>query len=144
MELESVTVIGRSIEDVFNGWSQIERFAEWWDPVIERRKLTDGPVGIGTKYHAVDKVPGRRLESTLEITAYEPHHLIAGRLTGAVNGTWEATFEETDSGTRMTLHTVANLTGVMGLFGWLLSGWAKRIDRKALDRFRASLAGGTN
>lgn len=145
MELESVTVINRPIEEVFAGWSEIERFADWWDPVIERRKLTEGPIGVGTKYLALDKLlPGRRIESTLEITAYDPNDRIAGRLSGDISATWEARFVETDGGTRMTLHTIANPPGLLGLLVKLLSGWLKRIDQKALDRFKASLESGAS
>ena len=140
MEMTSVTVINKPIGDVFAGWSQIERFADWWDPVIERRKLTEGPVGVGTKYRAVDRLPpGRRIESTLEITAYDPTARIVGTLSGGVSATWEARFEGTNGGTRVTLHTVANLSGLLGILATLLSPWLKRIDQKALDRFKASL-----
>ena len=140
MEMRSEVVIGRPIADVFAGWAQIERFAEWWDPVVERRKLTDGPVAVGTQYAAVDRMPlGWRIESTLEITGFETNERIAGRLTGGASGvTWEARFEQPKGGTRFSLHTIAEPLGLKGILLRLMGGWFRRIDGQALERFKAS------
>ena len=141
MELEVATLIGRPIREVFAHWSEVERFPEWFDTTIERRKMTDGPIRVGTIYHAVEKLPpGRRIQATLEITAYEPNELVAARLSEPINATWEARFEEeVEGGTRMTFHIVANLSGFQGLLAPLLAGWAKRQLRRGLDRFKVSL-----
>ena len=145
MELEAATVIDRPIGEVFARWSEVERYPEWFAMTIERRKLTEGPIGVGTKYRAVDKLPpGRRIEATLEITAYQPNELVAARLSEPTNATWEARFEETDEGTRMTFHTVANLSGLQGLLAPLLAGWARRQLQGGLDRFKASLESGAS
>lgn len=140
MEYETTTVINRPISEVFARWAEIERFSEWWDPVVERRKMSADPVTIGTKYSAVDRLPlGKRLKSTLEIIAFQPNERITGRLSGNVDVTWDARFEEAGTGTRMTFRTVASLSGLLRLLPPLLAGWAKRIDRKALGRFKSSL-----
>ena len=77
MELEGTTVVARPISEVFSYWADLERAGEWSGPVIERRKLSDAPAGVGTRYHAVDRLAGRRVEFTLEITAYEPAERMA-------------------------------------------------------------------
>ena len=142
MQLEATTLVHKPIADVFARWSEVERFPEWFESTIERRKTTDGPIGVGTIYDAVEKLPpGRRIETTLEITSYEPNELVAARLSDPINATWEARFEETDDGTRMTFHMVAKLSGWQGLLAPLLSGWARRQLQTGLDRFNASLDG---
>ena len=142
MELEATALIQRPIADVFAGWSEVEQYPEWFDSTIERKKVTDGPIGVGTMYHAVDKLPPRRrVETTLEITSYEPNELVAARLSDPIGATWEARFEETDGGTRMTFHMVAKPSGWQGLLAPLLSGWARRQLQTGLDRFKASLEG---
>ena len=142
MELEATTLIHKPIADVFARWSEVERFTEWFDMCIERRMLTEGPIGVGTKYRAVDKLPpGRRIETTLEITSYEPNELVAARLSDPISATWEARFEEADDGTRMTFHMVAKPPGWQGLLAPLLAGWARRQLQTGLDRFKASVEG---
>ncbi len=142
MELESTTLIRKPIGDVFARWSEVERYPEWFESTIERTKVTDGPIRVGTIYHAVDKLPpGRRIETTLEITGYKPNELVAARLTDPISATWEASFEEADDGTRMTFHMVAKLSGLQGLLAPLFAGWARRQLQTGLDRFKASLEG---
>lgn len=145
MELEAAIVIDRPLGEVFARWSEVERYPEWFAMTIERRKVTEGPIRVGTIYHAVDKLPpGRRIEATLEITAYQPDELIAARLSEPMNATWEARFEETNGGTRMSFHTVANLSGLQGLLAPLLAGWARRQLQTGLDRFKAGLESGVS
>ncbi len=143
MELEATIVIDRPVGEVFALWSEVERYPEWFGMSIEREKLTEGPIGVGTKYRAVDNLPpGRRTEITLEITAYKPNELVAARLSEPINATWEARFQETGQGTRMTFHTVANPSGLQGLLAPLFVGWARRQLQVGLDRFKASLETG--
>ena len=70
MELETTIFINKPRREVFALWSEAERYPEWFDMALERRKITEGPMATGSKYRAIDRIPpGRRVESTLEITA---------------------------------------------------------------------------
>ena len=145
MDLEAAVVIDRPIGEVFAHWSEVERFPEWFETTIERRKVTEGPISVGTKYHALERLPpGRRIQATLEITAYQPNDLVSARLSEPLNATWEARFEETDEGVRMAFHMVANPSGLQGLFAPLLAGWAQRQIQAGLDRFKANLESGAS
>jgi uncharacterized protein YndB with AHSA1/START domain len=140
VEITNSVVIDRPVPVVFAAWSELERIPDWYVDSIERRKTSEGPVGVGTTYHAVDKIPpGRRIEGTLEITRYEPDALMAASLSDPYNATWEVTFEEVDGSTLMTMHMVANLSGIQGLLAPLLSGWAGRVSQRGLDAFKADL-----
>jgi uncharacterized protein YndB with AHSA1/START domain len=142
MEVTTSVDIDRPAEEVFRAWSELERIPEWFVDSLERRKLTAGSVGVGTKYHAVDKVPpGRQLEGTLEITRYEPPRLIAASLSDPFNAIWEATFDATDGGTRMRMHTDAHLAGIQRLLAPFLTGWARRVQQRGLDAFKSSVEG---
>lgn len=139
MEIEAAVIVDRPVDEVFARWSEVERYPEWFGMTVERRKVTEGPLRVGTMYHAVDKLPpGRRVEATLEITAYQPNELMAARLSKPLDTTWEARFEGTNGSTRMTFRAVANPSGVQGLFAPLLTGWARRQLQTGLDRFNAS------
>ena len=139
MELHSTVVINKPVSDVFGVWSEAERYPEWFDMSLERRKITEGPMATGSKYHAVDKMPpGRRVESTLEITAYDPDRRIAATLSPPINASWEATFDEVSEGTGMTFKMVARLSGLQPLVAPLFKGWANRQLQNGLNRFKTA------
>lgn len=140
MEVTSSVVIARPAELVFAAWSELDRIPDWYVDSLERLKTSEGPIGVGTTYHAVDRIPpGRRIEGTLEITQYEPNTLLAASLSHPYNATWETTFEDDNGSTRMTMHTVANLSGFQGLLAPLLSGWAGRVQQRGIDAFKADV-----
>ena len=140
MEITNSVVIDRPVPVVFAAWSELERLPEWYVDSMERRKTSEGPIGVGTTYHAVDKIPpGRRIEGTLEVTRYEPNELIAASLSEPYNATWDAMFEDVDGSTLMTMHIVASLSVVQRLLAPLLSGWARRVQQGGLDSFKADL-----
>lgn len=141
MVFESIVIVKKPIEVVFARWSEFERFPEWFDSTIERKKLSEGPQGVGTKYRGVEKMPGKRVEFILEITAFKPNQRIAAQLSAPMNAEWDATFETVQSGTRLTLRSVAHLSGIMALMAPLMIGWAKRTQQKGLNRFKASVEG---
>jgi len=140
MEITTSVVIDRPVPVVFAAWSELERIPEWYVDSIERRKTSEGPVGVGTTYHAVDKIPpGRRIEGTMEVTRYEPDSLIAASLSDPYRATWDATFEEVDGSTLMTMHIAANPSGVQGFLAPLVSWWAGRVQQRGLEAFKADL-----
>ncbi len=139
MEIEAAVVVNKPVAEVFARWSEVERYPEWFDMSIERRKVTEGAIRVGTIYRTVDKLPpGRRVEATLEITAYQPSELMAATLSKPLDASWEARFEDTSGGTRLTFHTIANLSGLQRIAAPFLSGWARRQLQTGLDRFKAS------
>ena len=140
MELNVAVVIYKPIREVFASWSQVERYPEWFDMTLERRKTSVGQLEVGSSYHAVDKLPvGLHVQTTLEITDYQPFELVAARLSEPLNTAWEARFEESNEGTRMTFRAVANVTGILGVFAPLFEGWAKRECQTGLDCFKESI-----
>ena len=46
-----------AVDQVFALWSQAERYPDWFDLSLERRTLTDGPMQVGSRYTAVDRMP---------------------------------------------------------------------------------------
>jgi uncharacterized protein YndB with AHSA1/START domain len=68
---ENTVMIARPIEDVFGFLSDLENIPRWNYAIIETRKVSEGPVGVGTTYRQVRSVPSRS-EERLEITTYDP------------------------------------------------------------------------
>ena len=140
MEITNTVVIDRPVPVVFAAWSELDRIPDWYVDSIERRKTSEGPVGVGTTYHVVDKIPpGRRIEGTLEVTRYEPNTLLAASLSDPYNATWYVTFEDMERSTVMTMHIMANLSGIQRLLVPLVSTWARRVQQRGLDSFKADV-----
>jgi hypothetical protein len=73
--------IKASLEDVFAFVSDGERLPAWMAGVKRARRTSPpGPLGAGTAYIVVGKVLGRRVESTYELTEFEPRTSFAARL----------------------------------------------------------------
>jgi len=134
-------VVERPRSEVFAYFADLERSAEWASPVVERRKLGEEPVGIGTLYAAIDQFPGRRVEFTVEITDYVPDERVAARWSKPIAGGWIVTFTDTDGGTRLALEAHANPTGMFRLLAPAMSGWVEHQIKADLARLKKILEG---
>lgn len=83
IKVEESIVIRRPIEEVFAFLADQTNAPNWQSGLLEVRRTTDGPVGIGTKHTAVRKFMGRRMEATNEYVVYEPNKEVT--FTGTAN-----------------------------------------------------------
>ena len=139
MELNEVVQIRRPAVAVFEAWSDIERTAGYSAAAVERTRLTDGPVGRGTRVRAVDRWPGRLVTYTVEITAFERPGRIAATWSNPLSGGWDAIFEPLDDGTELRFHATVNPSGLGGLPLRLLLPWYRREVHAFLQAFRAGV-----
>jgi uncharacterized protein YndB with AHSA1/START domain len=136
MDVEGQVTVRRPIDQVFQGFADLERSGEYSAPVIERTKLTDGPMGVGTRFHALDRWPGRHVEFTVEITKFEPNRLVAASWSDPMPGGWEARFESVEGGARVIFQAKMSPKGIMGLLAPVMKPWARRQTREFLSRFK--------
>lgn len=142
MKLDETVVVSAPIENVFDAWAALERSPEHQKPTIERSKLTDGPVRAGTRYHAVDQWPGRKVSFEMEITDYQRPHRLAAAWEHPMRGTWVASFSPNADGTTMTFKTTIEPTGLMGLLEPMMRPWARKTLAAGLDSFRTWVESG--
>jgi uncharacterized membrane protein len=119
-------VINRPLEEVFAYLSDLENNMNWRAGMIEARKTSAGPIGVGTTYRLVNSVFGRRIESEAEVTEFEPNRKIATRNRSGPPIETRRSFEPVEGGTRATFAIEADLSGVMKLAEPLLATLAKR------------------
>ena len=114
---ENVVVIGRPIEDVFAFLADFENVPKWNYAIVETRKVSEGPVGVGTIYRQVRSVPSRSEES-FQVTAYvPPRHLeIQGQL-GPFPSRLSYALDALPGGTRVTNSVELKLRGPGRLLG---------------------------
>lgn len=100
IEIENTIHIRQPLEDVFRFLADLENLPRWNYFVTQVRKLSNGPVGIGTTYHQIRKTD----EQTLQIMELEPQRKISVKTisTSFPRLEMELIFEGRDSGTLVT------------------------------------------
>jgi uncharacterized protein YndB with AHSA1/START domain len=114
---ENTVMIARPIKDVFGFLSDLENIPKWNYAIVETRKISEGPIGVGTTYHQVRSVPSRS-EERLEITTYDPLRQleIRGQLGPFASRLFYA-LDATPEGTRVTNTVEVELHGPGHLLG---------------------------
>jgi hypothetical protein len=112
--VEERVVIDRPAEEVFAFVTTPENDHEWVGTAVERRREPKGPIGVGSRIHAVDKFLGRRIASTLEVTEHEPSTRSAIRLHGPITAHGVYSLEPVDGRTlfRWTMDAEPGLGGL--------------------------------
>ena len=73
---ENTVTIRRPVEEVFAFLADFENVPRWNYAILETRKTSHGPVGIGTTYRQICSIP-RRSEEGFEVTVFEPVSRVA-------------------------------------------------------------------
>ena len=114
---ENTVMISRPIEEVFGFLSDFENVPKWNYAIVETRKVSQGPVGVGTIYQQVRSVPSRS-EERFKVTAYNPprHLEIQGQL-GPFPSRLSYALDVLPEGTRVTNSVELELRGPGRLLG---------------------------
>ena len=127
LKVESTTVINRPVEEVFALLSNLENYPKWSSAFLEVQKTSEGPIGVGTTWRAVQKAFGQRLESEVEVTEYEPNRKYAQvTKSGPIPVEVLVTFEPIEGGTRVSSALEAEVGGFFKLAEPLVKSMAKR------------------
>jgi uncharacterized membrane protein len=73
IRIEQSIVIDRPLAEVFAFAADPANDPRWNEPIVATRLLTAGPVGVGTVFQHTARFLGRRFETTVEVTEYEPN-----------------------------------------------------------------------
>lgn len=139
MHFDLKITINRPIDEVFRYAADVEHVPSWAKPALTREKLTEGPVSVGTRYRAVDQMPGRRLEFIEEVTVYEPNERASFALGEPINGEIDARFQPLEDGTSVNFSVALKPTGLMGLLDPVLARPMRRMFEKDLANLKATI-----
>ena len=102
-KLETTITISRPIEEVFAYVTDLRNNIQWMSGVIAAEMTSSGPVKVGSTYKFDIKAMGMKMETSGEITAYEPPKKYAWKATsGPFPMSGGTTFESVEGGTRVT------------------------------------------
>jgi uncharacterized protein YndB with AHSA1/START domain len=125
--VEKSGTIDRPIAEVFAYIGDQTNGPQWQAGLVEVRRTSDGPPGIGTTHALVRTFMGRRMEATNEYVAYEPNNWIAFKSTsGPVPFEASYRLEATEGGTRVTSKIEMRPTGINRLLQPVMKASLKR------------------
>ena len=99
---ENTVAIRRAVEDVFAFLADFENIPSWNYAIVETKKTSPGPVGVGTTYRQLRSIPSRS-EEGFEVTVFEPtSRLEVHGDIGPFTATISYLLAPTEDGTRLT------------------------------------------
>jgi uncharacterized membrane protein len=127
LEIKNTIRVGRSISEVFAFLMDLENIPKWNYYVLEVRKLTDGPIGIGTTYHQVRKID----EQDLRITELEQNHKVTVKTLPRSSPSLEMRFILYEEGESTCIRDEWKLD----------TGWPALFERLGTSRVKSAVAG---
>jgi len=102
--IETSIVINRPLEEVFAFTTDLENQPKYQPRLLEAKKTSEGPIGVGTTWRLVGKVLGQRMEFEQQCIEYEPNRKFVGRpRSGPFPLEERRTYEQVQGGTRFNL-----------------------------------------
>ncbi len=139
-KIETGIQIDRALENVYAYATNVDNMTQWLGAVVEAERLTDGPLGVGTRIRAVGKMLGRRMDSVAEVTALEPNARFAFKIaSGPFTSHNSDAFESVAGGTKVTDTVEIELGGILGLADSLMGRMMRRQFEANLAALKARL-----
>jgi len=134
--------IARSPQDVFEVLSNPARATEFLDSIKESRKLTDGPIAVGTKFRETRVVNGKEASADLLVSAYEPHtHVGISAEAEGIKVEYHYRLSPEGGGTRLTWTCELEAGGLRKMMLPMVAGIMKKEDGDHLQKLKAYLEG---
>jgi deazaflavin-dependent oxidoreductase (nitroreductase family) len=135
------TLIRRSPEDVFDYCSDLRSELQWNPRVKYVEKLTDGPVGVGTRYRAQWANSGT---TAVEVVAFDrPRRWETTARARGMSIRFRGTVTDAAEGARYTAHLKLQPRGLARLIAPLAVLAMRRQDQKNMHRIRQALESST-
>ena len=140
---ENTVTIRRAVADVFAFLADFENIPSWNYAIVETKKTSPGPVGVGTTDRQLRSVPSRS-EEGFQVTAFEPSSRLEvhGDI-GPFTATVSYLLAPTDHGTRLTnVVDLESASGVLRLVAPLAASRVKTAVAANLDTLKQLLETG--
>ncbi len=143
VDVETTTIIERPLAEVAAFAGEPANVSAWYENIHTVERLTDGPVGLGTRAAFVASFLGRRLAYTYEVVAYEPERLLVMRTAEGpfpmeTSYRWAA---EGEGITRMWLRNRGEPAGFSRLVAPMMAWAMRRANEKDLAALKRLLEG---
>jgi carbon monoxide dehydrogenase subunit G len=115
MKYRHQVLIKSPVSEVFAYMDDVEREKEWQPGIKKASKDPPGPTAVGTRKRYVSEFLGRSTTNTYVTSAFDTDQRVVYETTSdsVLRARVELTFEQTDSGTRVTMQVKAKPTGFL-------------------------------
>lgn len=109
INLEMSTMINRPVGQVFDFMSTPENDFQWQYGTLVSARISEGASQRGTSFRSIGHLMGRRIQSTFEVTEYEPNRKYSFKsLSGPLESRTSYTFETDKGVTQINISTQVN------------------------------------
>ena len=132
--------IARTPKEVFDFITASENAPKVTSSIVSMVKLTEGIVGVGTRYRETRLMNGKEHSTELEVVAYEPDQRYAMKnLTEGIETIYYYSFQPEKDGTRIGLVCEVKASGVKKLMIPLVTSILKKEDGDHLQRLKQAM-----
>jgi carbon monoxide dehydrogenase subunit G len=133
--------IDSPVAEVWDELTDPGKAIEWQTSLVTAEKVADEPIGVGTRIHDERRFLGRRIDSLVEVTEYEPERVFTIKgLTGPVRFEIHQRLEPLAEGcTRVQVFAEADPHGVSRLAAPLIARTAEHELRRDFDHLKETL-----
>ena len=138
---EKSVVINRPVGQVFAHVTDLENEPKWHPGIVATNPMTNGPIGLGTKWREAYRYFGIRTDFVLEISEFELNRRVAFESSqlGPMKPRFAVNFEQVNDGTKVTYLIDPELRGVLKLLRPLLIWYGKRDLGKYFTKLKAAV-----
>ena len=105
--------VNASPQEVFDLFTDPTRGTEWRESAVSGEWTSEPPHGVGSTIKSLDKLLGREVASTQEVTAWDaPHQYGIKGASGPMSFEFNITLEAHDNGTKATMTVEAQSGGI--------------------------------
>ncbi len=102
--VSSSTTINQPVDQVFASILSADTQKSWQTGILDAKVTPNGPVALGSIYHYTTEVMGRRMETQLQVSAFEPNKKWAVKTTGVPRPVETVyLFENAGAATKLTI-----------------------------------------
>ena len=134
--------VAKSPEEVFNFLTDTRNASKLNPGIQHMEKLTDAPLGIGTRYRETRIVNGKQAQAELEVVQYDPPRTYAMmNEAGGIQTSYTYTLTPERNGTRIDLQAEVKAGGLKKVMAPMVVSILKREDGDHLTRLKHALEG---
>ncbi|MGD8404620.1 MAG: SRPBCC family protein [Anaerolineales bacterium] len=134
--------VARSPKEVFQFVTDSANAPKVSDSVTRMEKLTDGTVGVGTRYRETRLMDGKEQQTELEVVAFENGSRYSVRNeTQGIETIYEYMFRSEEEGTRINLACNVNAKGLKKAIVPVVINILKKEDGNHLQQLKLAMEG---
>jgi len=136
IKVENSITIDRPVDEVFTFLANLENAPKWQSGLTDSRKLSSGPLGVGSRFEETIRIIGRPIKTICEITAYELDRSMVFKSdsSSVIKYMVEFSFHQMGNGTRVEAKSETQLGGIWRLLEILFAKEVKRESEAELRR----------